>query len=130
MLTNLPDNHSKRRMELKDKILNAAYGKVCVTPGCVDGDKDMIQAAIITLSNEGLVNILGRGSHGGKSSILNFEITEKGTVLVNNGGYAKLQKKGKRKRLSRKLENALYFMLGAATTAIVERLVGLLFDRP
>ena len=36
-------------MELKDKILNAAYGKVSVTPGCVDGDSEAIQAAITAL---------------------------------------------------------------------------------
>lgn len=115
-------------MELKDKILNAAYGKVSVTPGCVDGDSEAIQAAITALHNEGLVKIGGRGSHGGKSSVLNFEITAKGTELVDNGGYSKRQKTEKRRRLSRRLENALYFLLGAATTAIVERLVGLLFE--
>lgn len=115
-------------MELKDKILSAAYGKVSVTPGCIDGDGDAIQTAITALHNEGLVKIGGRGSHGGKSSVLNFEITEKGAELVDNGGYSKRQKTEKRRRLSRRLENALYFLLGAATTAIVERLVGLLFE--
>lgn len=89
-------------MELKDKILNAAYSKVSVTPGCVDGDSEAIQAAITALHNEGLVKIGSRGSHGGKSSVLNYEITEKGTELVDNGGYAKRQKTEKRRRLSRK----------------------------
>lgn len=28
---------AKEKMELKDKILNAAYGKASVTPGCVEG---------------------------------------------------------------------------------------------
>lgn len=121
-------SEAKEKMELKDKILNAAYGQVCVTPGCVDGDGEAIQAAITALHNEGLVKILGRGSHGGKSSVLNFEITEKGMELVDNGGYSKRQKTEKRRRLSRRLENALYFLLGAATTAIVERLIGLLFE--
>lgn len=121
-------SEAKEKMELKDKILNAAYGKDSVTPGCIDGDSEAIQAAITALHNEGLVKIGGRGSHGGKSSVLNFEITEKGTELVDNGGYSKRQKTEKRRRLSRRLENALYFLLGAATTAIVERLVGLLFE--
>lgn len=97
-------------------------------PDCVVGDSEAIQAAITALHNEGLVKIRGRGSHGGKSTILNFEITTKGTELVDNGGYAKRQKAEKRRRLSRKAENALYFILGAATTAIVERLVGLLIE--
>ena len=39
-------NEAKEKMELKDKILNAAYGKVSVTPGCVKGDSEAIQAAI------------------------------------------------------------------------------------
>ena len=121
-------SEAKEKMELKDKILSAAYGKVSVTSGCIDGDSEAIQAAITALHNEGLVKIGGRGSHGGKSSVLNFEITEKGAELVDNGGYSKRQKTEKRRRLSRRLENALYFLLGAATTAIVERLVGLLFE--
>lgn len=121
-------SEAKEKMELKDKILSAAYGKVSVTPGCINGDSEVIQAAITALHNEGLVKIGGRGSHGGKSSVLNFEITEKGAELVDNGGYSKRQKTEKRRRLSRRLENALYFLLGAATTAIVERLVGLLFE--
>ena len=121
-------SEAKEKMELKDKILNAAYGKNSVTPGCVNGDSDAIQAAITALHNEGLIKIGGRGSHVGKSTILNFEITTKGAELVDNGGYAKHQKAEKRRRLSRKAENALYFILGAATTAIVERLVGLLIE--
>lgn len=121
-------SEAKEKMELKDKILNAAYGKVSVTPGCVDGDSEAIQAAITALHNEGLVKIGGRGSHGSKSSVLNFEITTKGAELVDNGGYAKSRRTEKRRRLSRRLENVLYFLLGAATTAIVERLVGLLFE--
>lgn len=39
-------SEAKENMELKDKILNAAYGKVSVTPGCVEGDSEAIQAAI------------------------------------------------------------------------------------
>ena len=86
-------------MELKDKILYAAYGKVSVTPGCVNGDSEAIQAAITALHNEGLVKIGGRGSHGGESSVLNFEITTKGAELVDNGGYSKRQKAERRRRL-------------------------------
>lgn len=110
-------------MELKDKILNAAYGKVSVTPGCVEGDSEAIQAAITALHNEGLVKIGGRGSHGGKSSVLNFEITTKGAELVDNGGYAKGRRTGKRRRLSRKAWAAIGAVGGSVLTELIHILV-------
>ena len=67
----------KKKMKMKDKILNAAYGKVSVTPTCIDGDSDAIQAAITALHNEGLINILSSSSHCGKSSILNLRLRRK-----------------------------------------------------
>lgn len=114
-------------MELKDKILNAAYGKVSVTPGCVEGDSEAIQAAITALHNEGLVKIGGRGSHGGKSSVLNFEITAKGAELVDNGGYAKNRRTEKRSKVKSELWNGLKFVLAAVVGGVIDRLLQIFF---
>ena len=114
-------------MELKDKILNAAYGKVSVTPGYVDGDSEAIQAAITALHNEGLVKIGGRGSHGGKSSVLNFEITTKGAELVDNGGYSKRQKAERRSKVKSELWNGLKFVLAAVVGGVIDRLLQIFF---
>lgn len=111
------------KTELKDKILNAAYGKASVTPGCVDGDSEEVQAAITALHNEGLVTIGGRGSHGGKSTVLNFEITTKGMELVDNGGYTKSQQIEKRRRLSRKAWAAIGAVGGSVLTELIHILV-------
>lgn len=116
-------SEAKDKMELKDKILYAAYGKASVTPGCIDGDSDAIQTAITALHNEGLVKIGGRGSHGGKSAILNFEITEKGAELVDNGGYSKRQKAERRRRLSRKAWAAIGAVGGSVLTELIHILV-------
>lgn len=120
-------SEAKEKMELKDKILNAAYGKLSVTPGCVDGDVEAIQAAITALHNEGLVKICGRGSHGGKSSVLNFEITEKGAELVDNGGYVKRQKVGRRRKVKSELWNGLKFVLAAVVGGVIDRLLQIFF---
>lgn len=118
-------SEAKEKMELKDKILSAAYGNGSVTPGCVDGNIEAIQAAITALHNEGLVKIGGRGSHGGKSSILNFEITTKGAELVDNGGYAKSQKAEKRRHLSRKA----WAVIGAVGGSVLTELIHILVER-
>lgn len=120
-------SEAKEKMELKDKILNAAYGKVSVTPGCVEGDSEAIQAAITALHNEGLVKICGRGSHGGKSSVLNFEITTKGAELVDNGGYAKNQRTEKRSKVKSELWNGLKFVLAAVVGGVIDRLLQIFF---
>lgn len=114
-------------MELKDKILNAAYGKDSVTPGCVDGDSEAIQAAITALHNEELVKIGGRGSHGGKSSILNFEITTKGAELVDNGGYAKRKKDEKQRKAKSEMWNGLKFVIAAIVGGVIDRLLQIFF---
>ena len=105
-------------MELKDKILNAAYGKVSVTPGCVDGDSEATQAAITALHNEGLVKIGGRGSHGGKSAVLNFEIMTKGAELVDSGGYSKIEKTERRYYSRKLIFKVLSWIFGIIATVI------------
>lgn len=120
-------SEAKDKMELKDKILYAACGKVSVTPGCIDGDSEAIQAAITALHNEGLVKIGGRGSHGGKSAILNFEITTKGAELVDNGGYAKSQKAERRGKVKSELWNGLKFVLAAVVGGVIDRLLQIFF---
>lgn len=115
------------KMELKDKILNAAYGKESVRPDCIDGDSDAIQTAITALHNEELVKIGGRGLNAGKSSIINFEITDKGTELVDNGGYAKRQKAEKRGKVKSELWNGLKFVIAAVVGGVIDRLLQIFF---
>lgn len=120
-------SEAKDKMNLKDKILYAAYSKASVTPGCVEGDSEAIQAAITALHNEGLVKIGGRGSHGGESSELNFEITAKGAELVDNGGYAKNRRTEKRSKVKSELWNGLKFVLAAVVGGVIDRLLQIFF---
>lgn len=107
----------------KDAVLQKAYGRTSATPQAIDGDQEAIQAAIVSLHNEGLVKILNKGNNRGKVSVINYEITNKGTELVDEGGY-KTKRKAKIKGLFLK---GIQWLLGglilAAITAIANKLI-------
>lgn len=113
---------------IKDKILSHAYGKSSVAVQNIDGNTDDVQAAITELHNEGLVQIQHKGTNRGKTSIITYSITDLGTQLVNDGGYAKMRRKTKSKSLSKKAWAIIGFIVGVLFTAIANKLIDVIFQ--
>ena len=109
--------------EYKDKVLQKAYGHSSVNASAIDGDSEAIQAAIIALHDEGLVKILNKGNNHGKIAVINYEITEKGTTLVDNGGYAKRNRRAKCAKMRAMLWRAAQFVLAAIVGGIISMLI-------
>lgn len=114
--------------EMKDMILSNAYGKSSVAVQNIDGNPEDVQATIIKLHNEGLVQILHKGTNRGKTSIITYKITDLGTQLVNDGGYAKMRRKTKAKSLSKKAWAIIGFIVGVLFTAIANKLIDVIFQ--
>jgi len=50
-------------------------------------------------------------------------LTSKGSEFLKSGGYAKAKREGRRKTISKKAWAAIWFVIGSATTAIVQIIV-------
>lgn len=109
--------------EYKDKVLQKAYGHASANAGTINGDIDAIQAAIMALHDEGLVKILNKGNNRGKITVINYEITEKGSTLVDNGGYAKRNRRAKYAKIRAMLWRAAQFVLAAIVGGIISMLI-------
>lgn len=112
---------------MRDLILNHAYGKPSVAVQGIDGNPEEIQRAITELHNEGLVRIQSKGHNRGKTSILTYQITDHGTQLVNNGGYAKSKRRAIAKNLSRNILNSAWAIVLLIIGAVIDRIISILF---
>lgn len=117
------------RNELKDKILHKAYGRGAVSAQGIEGNPDDVQSAIMELHNEGLIRILHKGNDRGKVTVKGYEITDRGTELVDHGGYAKTKRKLKRAKLSNKVWYGIWFVIGTAANELIHRLISLLWTQ-
>ena len=113
--------------EYKDKVLQKAYGHSSANATAIDGDSEAIQAAIMALHDEGLVKILNKGDNRGQITVINYEITEKGTTLVDNGGYAKRNRSAKCAKIRATLWRAAQFVLAAIVGGVTAQLLQRLF---
>ena len=113
--------------EYKDKVLQKAYGHSSANASAIDGDSEAIQSAIMALHDEGLVKVINKGNNCGKIAVINYEITEMGTTLVDNGGYAKRNRILKCAKMRATLWRAAQFVLAAIVGGVIAQLLQRLF---
>ncbi len=112
----------------KDIILQKAYGKPSVAVQNIDNSPLKVQRAITELHNEGLVQIQHKATNRGVTSIKTYKITDLGSQLVDNGGYARSKRRGKAKALSKKAWAIIGFIFGVLFTAIANKLLDVIFQ--
>lgn len=117
-----------KQNKIKDLVLQKAYGKPSVSAQGISGNPDETQRAIVELHNEGFVQIQHKATNRSKVSIITYAITDLGTQIVNDGGYAKSKRKTKINTLSRKTWAIIGFIVGVLFTAIANKLIDVIFQ--